>query len=516
LFGSTTGFPPVPSPAGIGRKAGCTSSGQYLEAQIASRSLISLPSYSLNAFSMLYTGLDKTMQTSEGFAVGDRGAIMALGSSAAASASGASQPLPPDLGTPDVGAASDTSAYDAFRPLATSPPGLLPALAARPLETLGRPGWVAGGMPDPTRNNSYGSTDAVLLPPSEIPGMIVMSRDGSEGWALGTLQPSWTAGVAHAAFFHYASGAWKRCIPAGVQAADGLTLVPPDPACSDQSVQEFASANNKRQNYGVITAAARVPLENGPDPSRAADFEAVAVGWQPQDPRAEPTSARKPALLWYRHGRWTVDAQGAAQIAPGPGTPFGPPSDVSFAAPDDGWVLIPAVDGLSSSALDQPLAGIFHFDGKRWWDCSRPANAGPCRDPRGELARLASDGAGPFHLALAGSRIYLSGSRQVAAHTAPVILWSQAGSGWTDKNGGTDVAFDNPVGVVAGDTGRVSSLMVRQDPDGQVSGWAVGEFGPAGTHPGRPSHLRNSFSREDSCFGHRGCRASRDGARQQR
>jgi hypothetical protein len=468
----------------------------------ASQSLVALPSHSINAFVGVYTGLERTSATGDGWAVGDRGAIDHLGPAADAVSSG-SGPRPPALGAPETSPTSEVSAYGGFREPLSASPGVVPGLSSRPAVTLGAPQWVAAGMPDATRQGACSLCPASVAnpgpryPPGEIPASIVMSRDGREGWALGSYDS--LSSEEHLSLFHFVGGTWGRCDPNGIPGRGASSpLVAPDRACSG-----LASLANSRYvtpngpnvpTRPGISAAARVPWENGPDASQASQFEVAAVGWN---------ATGRVTLFRYRDGGWSVDHAASDQIDQGLRRAAGGaangdvvnqglriPTEIAFAAPDDGWLLVET----TTTTETGELGAIFHFDGDRWLDCSQPQNFDACADPKGELRSLlrftalpaGGSGIGPFRLAVAGARVYLSGSRLaktgggVGSHpTAPMILVHDHGAVWSGASpGGLDPAWPDPTAVKPAQMGKVFGIGVTREPGGSYSGWAVGEFGP--------------------------------------
>jgi hypothetical protein len=470
---------------------------QQITDLIPSQALLRTDSFSLNSVSLVYTGIDRSQQTGDGWAVGDRGGIVRFGSGATTAAAGGGKSLPPQLGAHNQGGASASSAYDPFRQPANGSSSAVPSLATQPLEHPAEPRLVAGGIPDATRQGPHPDS---LTPPGEVPASIVMSRDGTEGWALG----SWDAVLhtEHTALFHYARGTWKRCDPVGVpDPHGGPPIVPADPACA--SLAAFATTHSdvtlggSRKPYASITAATRIPLENDSDPSNDDELQIAAVGFD-----ANTTAT----ILWYRDGRWSIDHAASDQIAKtlgdAPGLPFGdftPNADLAFAGPNDGWLLLapnPGLGGNDPSFGGSEMGKLFHYDGTRWADCTDPANSQACDDPpqgpsqKPELQSLVSEGAGPFHLATAGNRVYLAGSRALSStsqsrsvpgsppQTTPVILYRDPNGTWSGASpGGVDPGFDHPDSVSQAEQGSVSALSVVRT-GGGYEGWAMGEFGP--------------------------------------
>ncbi|HEX2015118.1 MAG TPA: hypothetical protein VGN69_00360, partial [Solirubrobacteraceae bacterium] len=238
-----------------------------------------------------------------------------------------------------------------------------------------------------------------------------------------------------------------------------------------------------------VTAATRVPLENGTDPSRANDFEAIAVGTRVETPGYRPVvPGGDEGVLRYQRGVWSLDAPSTRQLARA-GLRARVTSLV-FSAPDDGWAV-----ELTSNI-------VYHFDGPRpedggsghgWISCSaQPALCG--EDPA--QPRLSPNQHPRF--AVAGERVYLYGSRPTAtgsqsvstvAQPTPVIIYHDHGAGqrWTDGGPG-GAGFDpgcrsrDATGACLGsaaaaDQGLVESLAVARRGDGGYCGWATGYFG---------------------------------------
>jgi hypothetical protein len=468
---------------------------------------VRLPSWGLTAFT--YAG-----DQGAGWAVGDHGAIVALDPAPAQSQQA------PKLGSRTASELSDGSAYQALQPPPSAVPGVVPALSSQPLQTLDRPAAIPGGTPDWSRPvNAW----------EETPTTIVMSRDGSEGWALGSGNaypnagvndipllrepdyvgggsPSGGAPAATTTLYHFNGQTWVRCDSDGVPG-----VLSADPACASlASIRslDFGVDPNGHALHGVkIMAAARVPLEQSSDPSHANDFEVVAVGEAYPDP-SFPGDPTVPLVLRYEHGRWSLWREAMAQLAPANNTYL---AAVAFTAPDDGWIV-------------GSFGSIHHYDGHRWMSCSfngsnlhDVVDPQACGDPTQRLAALMSNSNHPpLYITAAGDRVYLYGYRisyvtstpstgndlvdqalslplnVVGQETAqdkvtPLILVHRRDGTWSSERsaGGLDPATDDPTSP---SSGYVTGLSVVHDPDGSYKGWAVGEFGqtaadgPLGTH----------------------------------
>ena len=432
----------------------------------ASQALYAVPSYALNAYRV--AGEDAVAgDEGVGWAVGDHGAILTRGGGVAGlesaparrGASGAPQPL------------ARGDAFDEHRPPVTVDPGTVPAVA---------PG---------TEPAEAGFADGQLL--REFPahaavakqfrrGAIVMSRDGSEGWAF-TGTNAYLSTSATADVYRYDGVRWVPCDPEGVGG-----LIAPDPACAQAPLD--------------VTAVARVPLERDSEPSNDDEFEAVAV-----------TAS---GLYRYRDGSWARDSTATYEDASGSAQPV-KGTDVVFTAPDDGWVV-----NLVPTLSQRAKVEVRHFDGEQWVDCaSQPALGGAffpshtaCGDPGGHLKVRAPCQGAALGLAAAGERVYLfsirdvvsdrdagpinpDGCRGTPAEPYPVILYRDRGGAWRGGLDSTDDGAYNPTdggwdpGCVTGsaaacvatgrpaDQGRIESLSVAEDGDGSFQGWAVGSFG---------------------------------------
>ena len=213
----------------------------------ASRALFRLPAYALNAYRAVG-------DTGVGWAVGDHGAILRLGPGptvAGQAVSGGGGSAKQHASAP----LDEPATYEQQRQPLSDDPGFVPPLAGQKTEHLDTPRFVSAGTPD-----SLSSATAV--------SSIAMSRDGSEGWAVGSgfgavggyPSPS-GLGV-----YHYHDGRWSRC---PTEPIAGVTDA--DPACTGLS--------------GILIAITRVPLEKDSDPTNDDQFEAVAVGVRREGPQ---------------------------------------------------------------------------------------------------------------------------------------------------------------------------------------------------------------------------------------
>jgi hypothetical protein len=417
------------------------------------------PSYTVNAIDMLD---DENV----GYAVGDRGAILRFGSPPQESD-------PPSLGSRRPAELAELSPYDEHRPAPAGEVGEVPAAATQPREQLDEPRMVRSGSPD---GNEIG-TDL----PAEDVGTIVMSRDGSEGWAIGPTPESSDEGRGGVMTLHrYEGGQWTRCDPVGMPELG----VEADPACAD-----LAEIYGRQFGGGAIKldVAARVPLEYDSDPTNDDEFEVIAVG-SPLEQLDALTLI--PTIVRYRDGRWRLEPfEVRSSLREGPFS-FGlTATSLACTGPEECW--------LTGEHSPGGLV-LRRFDGERWIDCSRAntfggagrpvSNPEACGDLGNRLTRISNDStAGRFSLAGAGERVYLAGVRLLTAQGAdrgtgaPLILYKDHGPDeqWRAEDGGHDPGFHDP-GAPAG---VVDSLAVVRRPDGRYEGWAVGAFEAAATLP---------------------------------
>jgi hypothetical protein len=416
------------------------------EEQVQTDSYFTLPSYTLHAFAM--------PDASGGWAVGDKGAIMRLGGGAGGLASsGSHEPDAPKLGAHTEAQPSNTSPFGPFRPLPPAgAPGEVPPLAAQPTHHAPNLEPVAVGSPAsslPTTAATEGVTS------------IVMSRDGSEGWAIGG------SGI-----YHY-TGAWHRCnrIASGVG-------VPADPACASLAPLLSYTSSGATEPVQLVSAV-RVPFENDDDPTNDDRFEVVAVGEAYSD---SGTAGQHPVVVRYRNGAWTIDRDAMRAL---PNININHHPSVAFDAPDDGWI------GAN--------AQMAHFDGTDWVVCDATGLLACFDHPdnkRLPIDKATGDPLRDIHLTSAGHRVFLyanrpvgntglgSGTDQVsqASGMFPVILWRDDGPCSASSNAGCwhavpggDPRFDNAQDANA--QGLVSNLSVGRNADGSYSGWARGDFG---------------------------------------
>jgi hypothetical protein len=465
----------------------CTPDVAGAQAQEVSRSTFLLPTFALNAYTFTSTG-------GVGWAVGDRGALMELGSSATAVGAASSVPNPALLGAAAPGALPETAAYRPFEPQPSPEPGLVPPLASMPQQPDA--GWqlVDEGSPDLAQMR-LGIFEPPVGGESSV-GSIAMSRDGSEGWAAGS-NP--LRGFFPFSLYHYSDGQWRPCRPVADYSG------PAEPACE-------GLASSATYDYGQvpkmgvdILAVARVPLEYGNDAAQANDFQAVAVATG-----AKPINGDDDAAMLFRYarGRWEIDRPGTSQLAglsAHHGNSGNSIASIAFGSPTDGWLVT------------GPSGGIRHFVGGSigWGISCGGSNESTssavgnkdwaCDDPSGRLTDFDSLATpGSVNVMSVGRRLYMYGEGSAAntsrlpfvggpsSVTVPIILYRDSDkpcdpgdeSGcWQYANGGLD-----PVATGQSDPdqqGQVASLSVVRNGDGSYSGWAYGWFG-VGSSPHHP------------------------------
>ena len=292
-----------------------------------------------------------------------------------------------------------------------------------------------------------------------------MSRDGSEGWAVGPGDNGESA--AKTVLYHYDGLKWSRC-----------NITPHGGEPADDACKELAPIAD-----GKLYTIARVPLENDSNPTNDNEFQAVAVG----------TDGNQGAVARYDGRRWTIDDSAKNVL----GHKL---NDVAFTAPDDGWAVF-CCDGAGSNT------GLVHFDGTSWVDGF--ADSYTAADPSGRVAGLNSLSTEhrSLRFATAGSRIYLFATRLVGAakDPYPMILYKDPGGNWTGgadsdlsdgynpKDGGWDPGCYRmappapglpPACAATGqsaDQGRVFAVTAAKDANDKYQGWATAKLSAGAT-----------------------------------
>jgi hypothetical protein len=420
----------------------CTPAG-YIKYAQSTKALFKLPSYALNAYRAVGT-------QGVGWAAGDHGAVLRLGEGPAI-AGGEQQTTGGTQKSHQPATLPDAQAYAGYHQPLSGDPGFVPPLAAQRKEQLAKPDFFAAGSPDtvlPSRQNEEASS-------------MVMSRDGSQGWAVGPGDN----GNTPMSLYRYDGSKWSRC---ATQTADGAQA---DPACVQ--LGPLAAAGVR------LYAAARVPLESDSDPSNDDEFEVVAVGTKYKG---------SPTVVRYRNGFWAIDHGAMTDLSKNISS-TDQLVDVAFVAPDDGWAI-------GRNTVVNRNRDLLHFDGAHWLVCSNDPER--CGDSAGRLPRVgsATEAEGTsMRLAGAGARTYLFATRTVRDATGqgsspyPMILYKDPGGSWTGgvdttndstynpTDGGWDPGrSDNASARVSANQGRVFSVAATKSPGG-YQGWAVGEFG---------------------------------------
>ena len=425
--------------------------------QLTSNYLFQLPSYSLNAMTTL-------AQSGVSWAAGDRGALLRLGGPDAA---GAAADSPPKLGGGDVTRLSNREAFDAFRPTLSDDVGVVPPLSAQPLTDL------PSGQLEP-----YGSPDPAPTPPDGVSG-IAMSRDGSEGWAVGPNRAQYSNSPS--TLFHFDGERWTRCDQKGIEG-----ILPPDPACRD--LADLAPTDGGMKFLTVT----RVPTEHGDDASRANDFEVVAAATYGNN-----TTVRN-AILRYRDGEWKLDEDWSQQLT-GMGGIDLLDIEIAFGTPEDGWII---TNGIGPSSLFHLVDGTWvRCDSGAAWhpECEDPSQPGVVPMKAGDFtAASAAPNISGMHLTTLGSRVYLYGTRgEVGGNQDkigpfyPVILYRES-----KKDGPWTAEYDPKNGVgcdpCGDDVGYLNALSLAKADDGSVTGWGVGAFGPQASNAATRDVLSHS------------------------
>ena len=463
----------------------CVPNEKFAE-QTRSSYLFKLSSFFLNGFAATDDGVR--------WGVGDRGAIQRFGNNA-----GSGRTERPES-APKLGAKRHTPGpgkgpYESTRPELSDSPGTVPPRSSLALEkdegcpeqespsagVLSCPRFSSYGAPNPNAQDLGG----------EGVRQIVMSRDGSEGWAVGPFSSDPFAG---ATTIHRFDGTrWARC---GTETLEGAFEA--DPACE-------ALRPLRQHGSGVkFTAAARIPMEYGSDPAKFDDFEVIAAG-------TTDATGRRP-IIRYSDGQWDIHEQLTASL--NEGSDSGEVTGLAFASSSDGWVITDS--GSSNSGV-----GLYRYDGDQLVHCGvrlgapsygvpgqvdRPA----CEDLNGLIPAMEDfDYVRRMHLASAGERIYLYGNRVGSGNRRyPMVLYRDPGP--CDKKGDSGCwqqAYDpgcarqeqdprdpGRVSCLAdndpGKVGEIYSLSVALGADGSYNGWGLGSFG-ADTFRGGSGSVRD-------------------------
>ncbi|MDX6663175.1 MAG: hypothetical protein QOG09_1277, partial [Solirubrobacterales bacterium] len=286
-----------------------------LAAYLASR-YFRVPSYGLEAVNAIG-------DSGQAWAAGEHGALLRLAPSGDGTQAGAGEPPPANVGGRRVAAAPDTSGFERRSAGPSRDPAApVPALSAESPERLSAPELVPSGSPIPAVKADFARGTG------QQPREIVMSRDGSEGWAVGSRYRN-----QRTTLMHYVNGGWSLCELKGIPGQ-----VSPDPACA--SLVKLASYVSKSPQAVQLQRIARVPYEADSDPSNDDDFELVALGTNYRERASDQEVA---AMVRYRDGRWQQIPQAeraAVNFSGGDGgTGDTAPNQIAFTSPDDGWII---------------------------------------------------------------------------------------------------------------------------------------------------------------------------------
>jgi hypothetical protein len=414
----------------------------------AASKYFALPSYSLAA-------LDIVGDSGAGWAVGEHGALLRL---EGGKLDDAPEPSPPALGSRRAERAPDASPYAGAPARPGAPAGAVPEYAGREPRELSEPELVPWGSPNPAAIHREGQgTD-------QQPREVVMSRDGSEGWAVGTDRPE-----QRTTLMHFDGESWSHCEMSGIPGQ-----IARDPACA--ALHELPAFKLSDRDQPVqLQSLARVPYENDPDPTNDDEFEVWAIGSAFVNPAEkgeyEPKQngqIERAALVRYREGHWEQVPFAERAAVEGPfDAAYGMRPLISFAAPDEGWI----VGKLHAQAL-------YHYNGEDWVDCEAAEARAECGLEGGDYTRL-PDG----ELAAVDGRTFAYGTRRVADESGnrptfyPWILSREPGEPWSAA--ATDAGLDpgreaEPSQAIQGD---VRGLALLPDAGEQgLWGWAIGNF----------------------------------------
>jgi hypothetical protein len=424
--------------------------------QLGSNHLTYLPSYPLNAMTALGS-------TGTSWAVGDRGALLKLGGDGAAGTGSAGSGAAPKLGGGESTRLSGREAYDAFRPFRAKEAGILPPLNERPVTEVPNGRLLPAGSPAPDPPRPERVTE------------IAVSRDGAEGWGLGP----------QSTLYHFNGSRWSRCDPLGIE---GVLLA--DPACA--GLAELTDVEGRSAEFIKL---ARVPLENGDDPSKSDDFEAVAIVRHPV--------TDVPSIARYRLGEWSIDHDWTKQLTGAFSSDF---IEMAFSTPDQGWIVV-------NTSQKNGLPKLIRLTPDGWVTCNGQGHdeetiTAKCLDPdysvlpisgegdRRDAASWGNGGSRGLRLTTVGTRIYLYGTRALAPDVAgnslqatdsptryPVILYEDASEG-EDRSWHREYDPKYPTEEGAGCSencearqGVLTSLSIVRGPDGSYTGWGAGDFG---------------------------------------
>ena len=442
------------------------------EASLKSRRLIGMGTYALNSISFVF-------KSPNAWAVGDRGAIARLGG--AGKLGSEVEPDPPKLKPGRSKPLAERAPFEPSRPEAGEP-GAVPPIASRPTEQLSRDEMVPYGSADPSRfrGSAPGQPDL----PWEVVTSMAMSRDGSEGWAIGSggqrMHQYPYAG--HTFTLQRFDGErWVRCAIDGLDGAHE-----PDRAC------DSLAGLYQRGDRPFLSAITRIPLERDGDPTNDDDFEAIAIGTRP----SAADLGTKSTVLAYRDGIWGVD-QDASRIING-GTVLTNQASIAFRSPDDGWLVINSKDSGS-------IPRLYHYGGGdwpngRWVSCAAPSAQAPPPPECGGASALSMNlevpegdpsAAKEVHIQIVGNTVFAAGYRASGGSYYPFVFSKEPEKPWRAEydpgcfkrtphptgastlcqaRAESNATLDNARGIVYG----FSAVELE---DGKIGAWLLGRFG---------------------------------------
>ena len=445
-------------------------------ASLASKRLIGMGTYALNSIHFIF-------KTTAAWAAGDRGAIARLGGAGGKLGSEV-EPNAPKLKPGKPKPLAERAPFEEKRPPAADP-GSVPPRAAQPVDALPKHEIVPYGSADPSR---------FMGERVEVPTEIAMSRDGSEGWAIGSRSfEVQDVGVAirpaMAGLQHFDGERWTLCSPD----LGGLRgTVETDPACASVAKALRGPATGR---WPQLTAIARVPLELDGDPSNDDEFEVLAVGAKPDG---------KSLFLVYRDGAWSVDDAASELISTGAPEGAAYELSIAFTTPGDAWLTVKDTGNSTQSSLK-----LYHYGGGdlpngRWVSCSKPS-ADQIPEECGGAAseKLLSTGGGfgveTGELQAAGDTVFIAGNRRPSGGSGtpsvgryPYVYYKRPGEPWRKEydpgceevvvppSGGQRCrpkATDEDLDPIDDNQGEVFSFAAVDLGGGRVAGWLLGNFG---------------------------------------
>jgi hypothetical protein len=394
--------------------------------------LVQFPTYALNALSFV-----PGTAGGEAWAAGDRGALARLGGEGRLGAE--QEPPAPELRPGRPTPLSERGSFDPLRP-PSAQPGAVPPLVTQPFETLPEETLVSYGTADSSRHR--------LLAREQI-AALTMSRDGSEGWAVGA--GSGTRGMA---LQHFDGERWVRCDPDGLDGAYE----------ADRACASLAALGKENLSLAAI---ARIPFERDGYPPNDDEFEAIAIG-------SNTSAGTGATVLAYTGGSWTVDksAQGIPQgISVHPSHPV---ADIAFRTPRDGWMVTHEGTGGSNT---------YHYDGGewpngRWVECSVSAPLPECG--RDALTLPSGTSVKEIEVEIAGESIFIAGTRSVGLGSTGASYPFAFALDMSATEPRWRAEYDPGESPTPETQGSIESFSAVDLGDGRIAAWMLGMFGEPG------------------------------------